>query len=90
MSGAEHVWHQFVVRIENRDAFQKYLARENIQTVIHYPIPPPLAECYAGFGFKRGDFPVAEKFAGEVLSLPLFNGMTAAEIDFVVEVLNKF
>ena len=90
LSGAEHVWHQFVVRTENRDAFQKYLARENIQTVIHYPIPPHLAECYAGFGFKRGDFPVAEKFAGEVLSLPLFNGMTAAEIDFVVEVLNKF
>lgn len=90
LSGAEHVWHQFVVRTENRDAFQKYLARENIQTVIHYPIPPHLAECYAELGFKRGDFPVAEKFADEVLSLPLFNGMTAAEVDFVVEVLNKF
>ena len=90
LSGAEHVWHQFVVRTENRDAFQKYLARENIQTVIHYPIPPHLAECYAGLGFKRGDFPVAEKFASEVLSLPLFNGMTAAEIGYVVEILNKF
>lgn len=90
MGGAEHVWHQFVIRTDNRDAFQKYLAQENIQTMIHYPIPPHLAECYAGLGFKRGDFPIAEKFAGEVLSLPLFNGMTADEIDFVIEVLNRF
>ena len=90
LDGAEHVWHQFVVRTENRDAFQKYLAQKNIQTVIHYPIPPHLAECYAGLGFKRGDFPVAEKFSDEVLSLPIFNGMTAAEINYVVEVVNEF
>ena len=90
LDGAEHVWHQFVVRTENRDAFQKYLAQKNIQTVIHYPIPPHLAECYAGLEFKRGDFPVAEKFSDEVLSLPIFNGMTAAEINYVVEVVNEF
>lgn len=90
LDGAEHVWHQFVIRTENRDAFQKYLAQKNIQTLIHYPIPPHLAECYAGLGFRRGDFPIAEKFSDEVLSLPLFNGMTPAEIDFVIEVVNKF
>ncbi|MBO4400890.1 MAG: DegT/DnrJ/EryC1/StrS family aminotransferase [Selenomonadaceae bacterium] len=90
LDGAEHVWHQFVVRTDNRAAFQKYLAQENIQTVIHYPIPPHLAECYAPLGFKRGDFPIAEKFADEVLSLPMFNGMTQAEIDYVIEVVNKF
>ena len=90
LDGAEHVWHQFVVRTENRDAFQKYLAQKNIQTVIHYPIPPHLAECYAGLEFKRGAFPVAEKFSDEVLSLPIFNGMTAAEINYVVEVVNEF
>ena len=90
LAGAEHVWHQFVVRAENRAALQNYLAQENIQTAIHYPIPPHLAECYAGLGFKRGDFSIAEKFADEVLSLPMFNGMTAPEIDYVIEVLNKF
>ncbi len=90
LDGAEHVWHQFVVRAENRTALQEYLAQKNIQTVIHYPIPPHLAECYAGLGYRRGDFPIAEKFADEVLSLPMFNGMTAPEIDYVVEVLNKF
>ena len=90
LDGADHVWHQFVVRTENRDAFQKYLAQKNIQTMIHYPIPPHLAECYAGLGFKRGGFPVAEKFSDEVLSLPIFNGMTAAEINYVVEVVNEF
>lgn len=87
---SEHVWHQFVVRADNRDAFQSYLEQNNIKTVIHYPIPPHLAECYQRLGYKRGDFPVAEKYADEVLSLPMFNGMTAAEIDYVVDTVNKF
>lgn len=88
--GCEHVWHQFVVRAENRDDLQKYLEQNNIKTVIHYPIPPHLAECYKYLNHKCGDFPIAEKFADEVLSLPMFNGMTAEEIDFVVDTLNKF
>ncbi len=88
--GAEHVWHQFVVRIENRADFQAYLEKNNIKTVIHYPIPPHLSECYQRLGYKRGDFPIAEKFADEVLSMPIFNGMTAAEVDYVIEVLNKY
>ena len=87
---SEHVWHQFVVRVKNRNGFQKYLEENNIKTVIHYPIPPHLAECYKYLGYKRGDFPIAEKFADEVLSLPMFNGMTDSEIDYVVEVTNKF
>ena len=87
---AEHVWHQFVVRTKNRADFQSYLEKNNIKTVIHYPIPPHLAECYTRLGYKRGAFPVAEKFADEVLSLPMFNGMTAAEVDYVISVLNKY
>lgn len=90
LGGADHVWHQFVVRTANRDAFQKYLEQNNIKTVIHYPIPPHLAECYKRLGHKRGDFPIAEKFADEVLSLPMFNGMTAAEVDYVIEILNGY
>lgn len=88
--GSTHVWHQFVVRVKNRDDFQKYLERNGIKTVIHYPIPPHLAECYKNLNHRRGDFPVAEKFADEVLSLPMFNAMTAKEIDFVIDVINKF
>ena len=86
----EHVWHQFVIRAKNRDDFQKYLEQNKIKTVIHYPIPPHLADCYKYLNHRRGDFPTAEKFADEVLSLPMFNGMTAEEISFVVDVINNY
>ena len=61
-----------------------------ILTVIHYPIPPHLAECYQGLGYKEGDFPIAEKYAKEVLSLPIFNGMREEEIQYVIDVLNSY
>lgn len=86
--GSEHVWHQFVVRVKNRADFQKYLEVNGIKTVIHYPIPPHLAECYKYLGYKRGDYPITEKFSDEVLSLPMFNGMTDEEIDYVVKVVS--
>ena len=89
-AGADHVYHQFVVRTEKRDKFKTYLEDNGIKTVIHYPIPPHLAECYARLGYKRGDFPITEKFSDEVLSLPMFNGMTDEEINFVIEVCNGY
>ena len=89
-AGAEHVYHQFVIRTTRRDDFKRYLETSGIKTVIHYPIPPHLAECYARLGYKRGDFPITEKLADEVLSLPMFNGMTDAEINFVIEVCNGY
>ena len=88
--GADHVWHQFVVRVEEREKFQNYLEQNEIKTIVHYPIPPHLAECYNFLGYKCGDFPIAEKFSDEVLSLPMFNGMTNEEIDFVIDIINKF
>ena len=87
---ANHVWHQFVVRTEKRDEFQQYLAEHDIHTIIHYPIPPHLAECYARLGHRRGDFPVAERYADEVLSLPMFNGMREEEVAYVVEICNGY
>ena len=89
-AGSEHVYHQFVIRTEKRDEFKKYLEENGIKTVIHYPIPPHLAECYERLGYKRGDFPITEKYADEVLSLPMFNGMTDEEINFVIEVCNEY
>jgi dTDP-4-amino-4,6-dideoxygalactose transaminase len=88
--GAEHVYHQFVVRAKDRDGLQKYLENNGIQTVIHYPIPPHLAECYQKLGYKEGDYPIAEKYAKEVLSLPMFNGMREEEVKYVVDVLNDY
>lgn len=86
----EHAWHQFVIRTAYRDELQKYLSDNGISTVIHYPIPPHLAEAYAYLGYKKGDFPIAEKTAHEILSLPLYIGMTSEEQDYVISKLNSF
>ncbi len=79
-AGAQHVWHLFVVRTARRDALQAHLAAHGVGTQIHYPTPPHLSRAYAAAGWKRGDFPVAEKFAAEVLSLPIGPHHTAAQI----------
>ena len=89
-AGAEHVYHQFVVRTATRDHFKAYLSKNGIETVIHYPIPPHLAECYRDLGCGQGSFPIAEQYADEVLSLPMFNGMIDAEIAYVIDVVNAY
>ena len=89
-TGADHVYHLFVIRTEKRDALQDHLKNVGIQTQIHYPVPPHLADCYQHLGYKKGDFPITEQFAAESLSLPLYNGMTDKEIDYVIDAINKF
>jgi len=88
--GAEHVWHLFVVRTERRDELQKYLAENGIGTQIHYPIPPHLSGAYKYLGYKKGDFPITEKYADTVLSLPIYDGMTDQEAEYVIKVINKY
>lgn len=88
--GATHIWHQFVIRCKERDALMKYLDENNIGTIIHYPIPPHLSEAYQYLGQKEGSFPITEQYANEVLSIPLYNGMTKEEQDYVIEIMNKF
>ncbi|MHD0319367.1 DegT/DnrJ/EryC1/StrS family aminotransferase [Fusobacterium sp. THCT1E2] len=85
-----HVWHLFVVRVENREKFEKYLEENGIGTVIHYPIPPHLSKAYEYLGYKKGDFPIAERYAETVISLPIYNGMIKEEIDYVIEKINKY
>ena len=68
---AEPVWHLFVVRHPERDAFQQRLAAAGIGSQIHYPVPPHLSGAYSGLGLSRGAQPLAEELAGSVLSLPL-------------------
>ncbi|MGL6064752.1 MAG: DegT/DnrJ/EryC1/StrS family aminotransferase [Fusobacteriaceae bacterium] len=88
--GATSVWHLFVIRTNERDNFQKYLEENGIGTVIHYPIPPHLSKAYEYLGYKKGDFPITEKYAETVLSLPLYNGMTEEEQNYVIEIINKY
>lgn len=87
---ADSTWHQFVIHTKQRDKLQEYLKEKEIGTLIHYPIPPHLSEAYAYLGKKEGDYPVAEKNAKEVLSLPMYNGMTEEEQTFVINTINDF
>ena len=87
---ADSVFHQYVIRCSEREKLQKYLEEQGIQTQIHYPIPPHLAECYQQMGYKVGDYPITEQYENEVLSLPLYTGMTLEEQDYVIEKLNQF
>jgi len=87
---AEPVWHLFVVRTTKRDALQAHLAAQGVGTQIHYPIPPHLSNAYRGGDWKRGDFPLAEKFAAEVLSLPIGPHHTAEQIGYVCACVREF
>jgi dTDP-4-amino-4,6-dideoxygalactose transaminase len=86
----KHIWHLFVIRTKQRDELRKYLAENGVETGIHYPVPLHLTPSFKWLGYKPGDFPIAEKFSNEILSLPIFPGMTKDEIDYVIEVIQKF
>ena len=88
--GADSTWHQFVIHCDRRDELKEYLEKRDIGTLIHYPIPPHLSEAYQYLGKKRGDYPITEKYADEVLSLPMYNGMTDEEIQTVIDAVNQF
>jgi dTDP-4-amino-4,6-dideoxygalactose transaminase len=81
--GCRHVYHVYAVRLRNRDATRAHLQQAGIQTGVHYPIPIHLQPAYSDLGYVRGDFPVAERVAAEVLSLPMFPEMTTAQVEQV-------
>ena len=90
--GADCSWHQYVIHVrdDQRDQLMEYLKSRGVGTIIHYPIPPHLSQAYAYLGFSEGDFPVAERYAREVLSLPMYNGMMSEEQSYVIEAINAF
>jgi dTDP-4-amino-4,6-dideoxygalactose transaminase len=87
---ATHTWHQFVIRTERRDELIQHLENNGIGSIIHYPIPPHLSEAYSYMGYKKGDFPKTEEYSNTVLSIPLYNGMTKGEQDYVIKTINEF
>lgn len=88
--GAKHVWHQFVIRTQQRDELKEYLEEQGIGTIIHYPIPPHLSEAYQYLGIPVGSLPITEEYAQTVLSLPLYNGMTEEEQSRVIQAMNRW
>ena len=89
-AGAGHVFHLYVIRARNREALQAYLQSRNVSTGLHYPVPLHLQKACAHFGYKAGDFPIAEKAASEILSLPMFPELTEAKIQYVCECIREF
>ena len=88
--GSEHVYHQYVIRCDSRDALITYLKEKGIDTIIHYPVPPHLSEAYAYLGVKEGSLPLTEEYAKTVLSIPIYNGMTKEEQARVIDALNEY
>lgn len=89
LPGSRHVYHIYAVRSSQRDILQQRLQEHEIQTGIHYPIPVHLQPAYADFGYKRGDFPVAEQAASEVLSLPMYPELPASDLETVVDAVRE-
>ena len=83
-----NVWHQFVVRTSNRNEFQNYLFANDVQTIIHYPIPPHHQPGYSEW--KNLSFPISETIHNEIISLPISPVMTTEEVDKVVDIVNGY
>ena len=89
-ASAYHVYHLFPVFVEDREGFQKFLKENGIGTQVHYPIPPYVAECYQAWGYQWEDFPNAAKYARQEVSLPIYTGMPEEELQYVIEVVNRW
>jgi len=85
--GRRHVYHQYVVRVRDRDAVRARLSEAGVATAVFYPVPLHLQECFADLGYREGSFPEAERAAKEVLALPIFAEMRGEEVDLVAETL---
>lgn len=87
---AENVWHIFPLLCEERDELKRHLDGCGVHTQIHYPVPPHRAQCYEGRGYGSAGLPLAERFASEELSLPIYAGMPDNEVDAVIRAVNSF
>ncbi|WP_138755236.1 DegT/DnrJ/EryC1/StrS family aminotransferase [Paenibacillus sinopodophylli] len=87
-SGLSHVWHLYVIRVNNRDKLQAYLLNRGIQTLIHYPIPIHKQEAYKELNDDK--YPISEKIHNEVLSLPISPVMSIEDVQKVTEALNEY
>ncbi len=88
--GCTSVYHLYPIRTNRRDELQSKLSKSGIGSLIHYPVPPHLQNAYDKKGWKKGQFPIAEKHAQTLLSLPLFPGLSDDEQDFIIETIHSF
>ena len=87
---ASPVWHLFVIQTPNRDSLQKHLTKAGIGNLIHYPVPPHLQKAYENAGYKKGDFPVSETIANQVLSLPIGSHLSSTDCEEIIGSIARF
>lgn len=87
---AEPVFHLFVIRTSHRDGLRAFLEDRGIATGLHYPIPLHLQEAYRPLGLRQGQFPTTERYAGEILSLPMYPQLEDRAVDYVAEAISQY
>ena len=86
---SKHAWHLFCVRHKKRNSILRKLKEKNIETIIHYPIPPHLQKAFKKLNFKKNSFPITENISKSVFSLPLNPSLTEDQVYYVVKTLNS-
>jgi len=89
-NGCKEAYYVFCIKAEKRDALDEHLKSKNIGTSVYYPIPLHLQKCFDYLGYKKSDFPIAEKLCETVLALPMFPELTEDEVSFVCESIKEF
>ncbi|MGH7847697.1 MAG: DegT/DnrJ/EryC1/StrS family aminotransferase [Candidatus Binatia bacterium] len=85
-----HVFNYYVIRVDRRDPLKQYLSARGVQTAVYYPIPLHLQPCFKDLGYRRGEFPNAERIASEVLALPMYPELTFPQQEYVVHTIRNF
>ena len=87
---AEHIFHLYVVRVDNREALMEHLKKLGVASGLHYPIPIHLQPAYSELGYKQGDFPITEAYAETILSLPMYPELDDDKVAYVVDGIRAF
>jgi len=90
MNYTKHVFHLYVVRLQNRDEMRQWLKNKGIVTNVHYPMPIHFQQAYRDLGYKKCNFPVAERYAMEILSLPMYPELTENNIKYICQTITEF
>lgn len=90
MEGNLHVYHLFVVQVDDQEDFRRHMQKCGVATDIHYPTPPYLAKPYSYLGYTNKDFPMTEQLYSRIVSIPIFTGMTEEEQELVINAVNRY